>query len=98
MNKNENTEKKTLKAHVNNLIIVDESGSMTSLRDATLSGINETIETIRNAQHEYADHQDHTLTVVTFNSRGIRVAIDNVPINLVARFDTYSPRASTPHL
>ena len=35
------------KNRIYNLIIVDESGSMHSLRDATLSGINETINTIK---------------------------------------------------
>ena len=38
------------KAKIYNLIIVDESGSMSHLREATLSGINETISTIRSAQ------------------------------------------------
>jgi len=33
--------------NVYNLIIVDESGSMGHLRQATLSGINETLDTIR---------------------------------------------------
>jgi hypothetical protein len=37
------------KARIYNLIIVDESGSMGHLREATLSGINETIGTIRSA-------------------------------------------------
>lgn len=34
------------KAHIYNLIIVDESGSMGYLRNATISGVNETINTI----------------------------------------------------
>lgn len=36
-------------ARIYNLIIVDESGSMGHLTKATLSGINETISTIRSA-------------------------------------------------
>ena len=43
------------KAHVYNLIIVDESGSMSGLEQVTISGINETIATIRKAQEDYAD-------------------------------------------
>ena len=52
--KTENTEQKQQteheekekgkKAHIYNLIIVDESGSMLPLRESTLSGINETIQ------------------------------------------------------
>ena len=46
----EQTTQKMDKAQIYNLIIVDESGSMSHLRQATLSGINETIDTIKNAQ------------------------------------------------
>ena len=38
-----------MKNKVYNLIIVDESGSMGHLREATLSGLNETISTIHSA-------------------------------------------------
>ena len=55
------------KARIYNLIIVDESGSMSHLRESTLSGINETISTIHSAQEEFAATQKHTLTLVTFN-------------------------------
>ena len=51
------------KAKIYNLIIVDESGSMSHLREATLSGINETIGTIRSAQEEFETTQEHTLTL-----------------------------------
>ena len=46
------------KARIYNLIIVDESGSMGHLREATLSGINETIGTIRSAQEEFKETQE----------------------------------------
>ena len=38
------------KAHIYNLIIVDESGSMSGLEKVTVDGINETISTIKKAQ------------------------------------------------
>ena len=59
--------KKSMKNKIYNLIIVDESGSMGHLREATLSGINETIGTIRSAQSEFAETQEHYLTLVSFN-------------------------------
>ena len=68
------------KARIYNLIIVDESGSMGHLREATLSGINETIGTIRSAQEEFKETQEHTLTLVTFdtgNTPYVRTMIDN---------------------
>ena len=88
------------KAHIYNLIIVDESGSMSHLREATLSGINETIGTIRNAQEEFADTQEHTLTLVTFDSDSnrpdVRTMIDNQPITEVKEFRDYMPNGCTP--
>ena len=38
-----------------NLIILDESGSMSSIQEQALSGANETLQTIRTAQQENAD-------------------------------------------
>ena len=88
------------KAFINNLIIVDESGSMSHLRQATISGINETINTIRSAQQEFADTQEHTLTLVTFDSGAnrpdVRTIIDNMPISAVTEFKDYMPNGCTP--
>lgn len=88
------------KAHIYNLIIVDESGSMSHLTKATLSGINETIGTIRAAQEQYASTQTHTLTLVTFDSDSdrpdVRVMICNEPISNVKEFKDYSPSGCTP--
>ena len=43
-------EKKSI--NVYNLLIIDESGSMHSIYDQALSGINETLNGIRNAQKD----------------------------------------------
>lgn len=88
------------KAHIYNLIIVDESGSMNHLREATLSGINETIGTIRNAQKEFSETQEHNLTLVTFDSGSnrpdVRTLIDCQPINEIGEFKDYMPNGCTP--
>lgn len=89
------------KAHIYNLIIIDESGSMSRLRDATQSGVNETIGTIRQAQQDYADKQSHFLTLVTFDSPGpmghaVRTIIDTQPIGEVQDFTDYHPCGNTP--
>ena len=87
------------KARINNLIIVDESGSMGHLREATLSGINETIGTIRRAQEEFKETQEHTLTLVTFdtgNTPYVRTMIDNKPISEIKEFTDYMPCGGTP--
>ena len=88
------------KAHIYNLIIVDESGSMSHLRAATLSGINETIGTIRSAQKEFGETQEHLLTLVTFDSDSnrpdVRTLIDCQPITEVDEFKDYMPNGCTP--
>ena len=87
------------KAHIHNLIIVDESGSMNHLREVTLSGINETIGTIKNAQKEFAETQTHTLTLVTFDSLenlNVRYHFNNAPIENVPEFCNYHPYGNTP--
>ena len=88
------------KARIYNLIIVDESGSMSHLREATLSGINETIGTIKSAQKEFAETQEHTLTLVTFDSDSnrpdVRTMIDNQSIMEVKEFKDYMPNGCTP--
>ena len=98
--KKEQKKKSDGKAHIYNLIIVDESGSMSHLREVTLSGINETIGTIRNAQKEFAQTQVHTLTLVTFDSDSnrpaVRTMIDNEPIANVKKFRDYMPNGCTP--
>lgn len=91
-------ETKTVTVH--NLIILDESGSMTSIRQQALSGANETINTIRNAQQDHPE-QRHRLTFVTFDSHGaqdVRTLIDDQPIDGVKDLTEkdYRPNGCTP--
>ena len=90
------------KVQVYNLIIVDESGSMSSLKEATINGVNETLATIREAQKQYADKQNHLVTLVTFDSgtreHDVRTLIDAAPIGSVGQFNEYNPWGSTPLL
>ena len=89
------------KAQIYNLIIVDESGSMSGLERVTIGGINETIATIKKAQKDFADTQQHYLTLVCFDERGdevppIRTHIDAEPISSVGTFENYCPNGCTP--
>lgn len=98
--KTENMETKNEKQKIYNLIIVDESGSMGGLEAVTLSGINETIGTVKEAQRKFADTQEHYLTLVTFDTRGsddsVRTLIDAQPIEQVGEFKKYHPFGGTP--
>ena len=90
-----------MKNKIYNLVIVDESGSMGFLREATLSGINETIGTIRSAQNEFVDTQEHFLTLVSFNAiaghADVRTLINCRPIGEIGEdFSDYHPHGCTP--
>ena len=86
--------------NIYNLIILDESGSMTSIYEQALGGANETIQTIRSAQAS-SDDQRHFLTFVTFDSgdrESVRTIIDTMPITKVRDLtrDDYNPSGCTP--
>lgn len=54
---------------VHNLIILDESGSMGSIKSQIISGFNETVQGIKNAQNKFED-QEHFVTLLSFNGAG----------------------------
>ena len=84
-----------------NLIILDESGSMTSIKEQALSGANETLQTIRSAQKENAD--DHQMiSFVTFSTgvgrSFVRSLIECEKIESAYDFarEQYQPNGGTP--
>lgn len=87
--------------YIYNLIILDESGSMSSIREQAFTGANETLQTIRAAQLENPD-DNQMITFVTFDTNGsrppVRTLIDAEPIGKVADLtsDQYSPYGGTP--
>ena len=52
---------------IHNLIIVDESGSMSVIRKQAFTGMNETLQTVRQMQKKYPD-QVQLVTLLTFDS------------------------------
>lgn len=82
---------------VYNLIILDESGSMQSIEKQAVSGLNETFQTIRNAQKEHQEQQ-HYITFVTFNSVRIRTVMNRLPVDSSKKlkWTDYAPGACTP--
>ena len=84
-----------------NLIILDESGSMSPIREQALVGANKTIQTIRASQQENPD-DNQMLSFVTFNSGAdrpdIRTLIDFQPIESVKdiTYEQYRPNGCTP--
>lgn len=89
---------KSDKEQIINLIILDKSGSMTSLRKAAIDGFNETIAGIRKAQEKYAETQEHYVTLLSFCSCEMNFLYENTPIEEVkdiAEAD-YKPCCGTP--
>lgn len=86
--------------NVYNLLIIDESGSMSSIYDQALSGINETINGIRNAQTDYPNQMQY-VSIVTFEGNGmgaVKTRRDRVPVSKVEDITgkDYRPGGCTP--
>ena len=80
-----------------NLIIVDESGSMSVIRKQAFTGMNETLSTVRSMQEKFPDTEQH-VTLVTFDSDHMKwhyndaLARDTHDLTWKA----YNPCAATP--
>jgi len=86
-----------------NLIILDESGSMGCVWHQTISGCNETINTIKSAQEQYADTQEHYVSIYAFQGGAdvlSRYLVKNVRPNEVKPITEkdYKPWGNTPLL
>lgn len=80
-----------------NLIILDESGSMEAIEEQAVSGLNETLQTISNAQKDHQE-QKQFISFVTFNSRAIRKVMDIQPVDTDEKLEwtDYHPNECTP--
>ena len=85
------------KQRVFNLIILDESGSMATIAKQAVSGLNETFQTIRNAQKEHQEQQ-HLISFVTFNSARIKNVMNRqmVDSDKKLKWTDYKPDDCTP--
>jgi Mg-chelatase subunit ChlD len=85
------------KDRVYNLIILDESGSMESIKTRTVQGFNELVQTIRGIQRQFTNQQ-HFISLVTFNGLGIKTKLHTQPVSELTTLDekSYHPDASTP--
>lgn len=80
-----------------NLIIVDESGSMSIIERQALMGLNETLETVQKMQNMHKD-MEQRVTLITFDSTHKRYVFDNVPVgetHLLTNKE-YRPGGATP--
>lgn len=80
-----------------NLIIVDESGSMSLIKRQALTGLNETLSTVRHMQ-EHAPSVEQRVTLLTFNSDHTHYVFDNTPTRYTHDIGPgeYQPAGATP--
>lgn len=94
----EKNETKTTKTQVFNVIILDKSGSMECIRQAAVSGFNETLNGIKKAQEKYADTQEHYVSLLTFCDCEKKYVFDKVPVAEARQLtmNDYQPCCCTP--
>ena len=82
---------------VYNVIILDKSGSMSSIARQAVDGVNETIGSIKSAQEKNPD-QKHMVTLVAFCGCELKTIYDNVPVAEVKTLTDkdYRPCCMTP--
>ena len=93
-----NEEKKTMKTQIYNLVVLDRSGSMQSIRKAAVDGFNETLNGIKKAQERFAETQNHFISLVAFCSCSTDKIYDMAPVAEARPLDEkdYQPCCCTP--
>ena len=86
-----------MKTKVFNVIILDKSGSMSSIARQAVDGVNETIGSIKSAQ-EKNPYQEHIVTLVAFCGCEMKIIYDNLPVAEVKTLTDkdYRPCCMTP--
>lgn len=85
------------KHQVHNLIILDESGSMMSIKETIISGFNEIVQTIKGIEQQFPE-QEHFISLISFNGLGQKVIHFMDPASKLEQINDslYRPDASTP--
>ena len=85
------------KRTVHNLIILDESGSMESIKQATITGFNEVVQTIKGVEKQFPE-QKHYVSLVTFNGLGIKTRLFAEKVKTLREIDekSFQPDSMTP--
>jgi uncharacterized protein (DUF1810 family) len=90
-------EKQEKKHQVHNLIILDESGSMGSIRNSIINGFNELVQNIKEFEKQYSE-QEHFISLISFNSESIKKLHYCDPVEKLEMIDQsrYCPNSCTP--
>lgn len=85
------------KHQVHNLVILDESGSMSSIKSLIINGFNELVQTVKGIEGQFPE-QEHLISMVSFNALNNKILHFVDPINKldVINDSTYNPASFTP--
>jgi len=85
------------KHKVHNLIILDESGSMESIKKTIIQGFNEIVQTVKGIEKQYPE-QEHFISLITFNGMVLKTLHFADAVNKLEMIDDsrYQPDANTP--
>jgi hypothetical protein len=85
------------KHQVHNLIILDESGSMESIKNTIIKGFNELVQTVQGIEKQFPE-QEHFISFVSFNGLGQKLLHFADPASILKQlnYKTYKPDSSTP--
>lgn len=86
-----------MKKRVFNLIILDASGSMSTIEKEAIGAVNETIQAIRGARKKN-EEQEHYFSLVVFNSDEVKTVYDCVEAGKIEELTSaqYHPSSCTP--
>jgi len=85
------------KHQVHNLIILDESGSMESIKRSIFIGFNELVQSIKGIQKQFPE-QEHYISIISFNGFGNKIMhfMDDVSKLTTIDSHNYKPDSTTP--
>lgn len=87
-----------MKTKIYNVVIIDESGSMTPLTDNVIKGYNDLLGEIKKTQMKNKDVQEHLITLVLFDDPdNIKIVSDKADLLMASELsrETYRPRGCT---
>ncbi|MBP5517728.1 MAG: VWA domain-containing protein [Bacteroidales bacterium] len=86
------------KQNVYNLVIMDKSGSMSSIKDAAIEGFNDVLAGVRKLAKDYADTKDQKMSLVLFDTSSMDEVAWNADPEKVEFLnnENYRPCACTP--
>jgi hypothetical protein len=85
------------KHQVHNLIILDESGSMSSIKSLIINGFNELVQSVKGIERQFPE-QEHLISMVSFNDLNNNILHFVDPVNKLDAINdsTYNPASMTP--